>query len=245
MQRTLLATLVSLCLLISPILAAASDPLPVPPASPPRQGGPDTGTAVQGVRELLAVATDRAVKAAAKPGSFSGNPAISVGMPEEMEHLPTYMAKYGHQPLFDAFLLSMNRTAEKAAPKAAALFADALREATIADPGKILNGGVTAATDYFRKNSAEKLAKAFLPAVTASMNEAGVLPAYREILAKYDYESVEIFPVDKWDFDMEGYLTGKALDGIFHLMGEEEKKIRKDPAAQTSELLRKVFGSPQ
>ena len=245
MTRALLASLTCFCLLLPLSFAGAADPLPASPVPPPQAVSPDAGTDAQGVKELLTVAADRAVKAVAKTDGFSGNKSIRIGIPDDLEHLPTYIGKYGYQPQIDAFILSLNRAAEKGATKAAPLFAEAIRDTAFDAPGKILNGGDTAATDYFRGKISEKLFNAFRPAIAAGMNEAGVLRAYRELLAKYDEESVLVFPVDKWDFDMEGYVTGKALDGLFATMGVEEKRIRKEPAARTTELLRQVFGAPQ
>jgi hypothetical protein len=245
MTRALIASLTCFCLLLPHSFAGAAEPFSATPAPPPQAVSPDTGTEAQGVKELLTVAADQAVKAVAKQDGFTGNKSIRIGIPSDLEHLPTYIAKYGYQPQIDAFILSLNRAAEKGATKAAPLFSDAIRETVFDDPGKILNGGDTAATDYFRGKNFEKLFNAFRPAIIEGMNEAGVLGAYRELLAKYDEESVLVFPVDKWDFDMEGYVTGKTLDGLFAMMGDEEKKIRKEPTARTTELLRKVFGAPQ
>lgn len=188
---------------------------------------------------------EKAVKAVAKPEGYSGNPALRIGVPEELEHLPPYFRDRGYQTEVNAFVLSLNRTAEKAAPKAAVLFSKAIRELSMDDTEKILNSGDTAATDYFRKNSSEKLQNAFRPVVAATMAEAGVSGAYREMMLKYDFESVADFPVENWSFDLEGYVTAKALDGLFQMMREEEKWIRKDPAAQTSEKIWKVFSTPR
>jgi hypothetical protein len=143
-----------------------------------------------------------------------------------------------------AFVLSLNRAAEGAAPKAAKLFATAIRETAFDDPSKIVKGGATAATDYLRTRNFEMLAAAFRPAIVFSIKEAGVPRAYREMMEKYDYESVAPFPVDEWQFDLEGYLTGKALDGLFRMMGKEEQRIREEPTARTGELLRGLFGNP-
>ena len=245
MKRALLASLTCFCLLLPQSFAGAAEPLPASPVPPPQAVSPDTGTEAQGVKELLTVAADRAVRAVARLDGFARNSSLRIGMPSDLEHLPTYIAKYGYQPQIDAFILSLNRAAEKGATKAAPLFVEAIRETAFDTPGKILSGGDTAATDYFRGKNSEKLYNALKPAIAAEMAEAGVLRAYREMLAKYDEESVLVFPVDKWDFDMEGYVTGKTLDGLFATMGGEEKRIRKEPAARTTELLRQVFGAPQ
>lgn len=242
MKRTLLATLAGFFLLLPPCFAGGTDPLP---ASPPQEESLDADPVVKGVKELLTVASDRAAKAAAKTDGYFGNKAIRIGMPDELEHLPPYLQDRGFQSQVDAFALSLNRAAEKAAPKAATLFAAAIRETAFDDARKILNGGDTAATDYFRKKAAEQLYKAYTPAMAASMKEAGVSSAWRAMMDRYDGESVAPFPVGDWGFDLEGYMTGKALDGLFLMMGEEEKKIRKEPTARSTELLRKIFGKAE
>jgi len=244
MQRAFLAALTCFCLLLTPSLSAAADQAPAT-AVLPQEVSLDSATVVQGLTEALTIGTDRAAKALAKPDGYFGNKSIRIDVPSELEHLPPYFQDRGYQAQVNAFVMSLNRAAEKAAPKAPALFANAIRETVFDDPQKILNGGATATTDYFRQKNSEKLVNAFRPAVIASMSEAGVLRAYREMMEKYDYESVAAFPVDNWQFDLEGYVTGKALDGLFVMMGEEEKKIRKDPPARTTELLRKVFGAQQ
>jgi Protein of unknown function (DUF4197) len=242
MQRALLAAMTCLCLLLPPFLAGAADPASVKSAEPPRQESPDDGTVAEALKAALAVAAERSVTTLAKPDGYFANQSIRIGVPGELEHLPPYFRDPGFQAQVNAFILSLNRAAEMAAPKAAPLFSDAIRRTVFVEPRQVLNGGATVATDYFRKANADKLANAFRPAVIAGMREAGVLKAYREMMLKYDYESVATFPVDEWRFDMEGYLTDKALDGLFTMMGEEEKKIRSEPAARTTELLRKVFG---
>lgn len=245
MKHTLLATLTWLFLLFPLSFGQAAEPASATPPPAAREESPGAGAAVQGVKELLTVAADRAVKGLAKPDGYFANKSIRIDMPDELEHLPPYLHDRGYQAQVNVFIQSLNRTAEKAAPKAAVMLADLIRETAFDDAGEIVNKGATAATDYFRKKNSEKLYKTFTPVIVASMKEAGVSRAYREMMEKYDYESVASFPVDNWSFDLEGYVTGKALDGLYRMMGEEEKKIRYDPAAQSTELLRQVFGKPE
>ncbi len=132
----------------------------------------------------------------------------------------------------------MNRAAEKAAPKAASYFVGAIREMSIEDAGGILKGGDTAATEYFRKKTNDKIYEAFKPIVSASMNEVGVTSSYKNMMARY--ESIPF--MDKQSLDLDHYVTNKSLDGLFYMVGQEEKKIRTDPAAQVTDLLKTVFG---
>ncbi|HEY5973872.1 MAG TPA: DUF4197 domain-containing protein, partial [Geobacteraceae bacterium] len=144
----------------------------------------------------------------------------------------------GMQRQVDEFVLSMNRAAEKAAPKAAGFFADAVREMTFADARGILQGGNTAATEFFRGKTAEKIQGAFRPAIATSMNEVGTTQAFKKVMGSYG--ALPFTP--KVSFDLDQYVTAKAVDGLFYMLGEEEKKIRTDPAARATELLRTVFG---
>ena len=131
----------------------------------------------------------------------------------------------------------MNRAAEHAAPSAKAIFKDALRELTLSDAKKILRGGDTAATDFFRAKTSERLTASFLPIVSSSLGEVGATKRYKDLIGRY---SALPF-VNSPSLDLDRYVTGKSLDGLFHVLGEEEKKIRKDPAARVTKLLKEVF----
>jgi hypothetical protein len=145
----------------------------------------------------------------------------------------------GYQKEVDAFVLSMNRAAEKAAPKAADIFAGAIRQMSIDDAQKILGGGNTAATNYFKEKTSTKLFEAFKPDISKSMNEVGVTKAYKAMTDRY----TTLMPFTKMEsLDLDTYVTNKSLDGLFYEVGQEEAKIRTNPAARTTELLKKVFG---
>lgn len=203
-----------------------------------QQNSLDDGTIVKGLKEALATGTDRAVKAVAKPDGYFGNQLIKIMMPEKIQRVADLLGKIGFQPQVDEFVLSMNRAAEKAAPQAAGYFADALKEMSFDDARGILKGGDTAATEFFKRKTSDKLYNAFKPIVTKSMGEVGVTRSYQEMMGKY--ESLPF--VSKESLDLDHYVTNKSLDGLFTMLGEEEKKIRTNPAARTTDLLRKVFG---
>ena len=132
----------------------------------------------------------------------------------------------------------MNRAAEAAAPKAIPLFADAIKSMSIDDARKILQGGDAAATEYFKEKTSAKLYEEFKPVVVANMNKVGVAKAYKNMTAPY-----EALPlVSSKSIDLDRYVTSKALDGLFLIIAEEEKKIRTDPAARVTDLLKTVFG---
>jgi hypothetical protein len=144
----------------------------------------------------------------------------------------------GYGPQVDEFVLSMNRAAERAAPAAKQIFWDALGQMTFEDARKILSGNETAATDYFKGKTTDKLTAAFRPVVDKSMNEVGVARQYNELVGRY--ESIPF--VKKETFDLDSYVVTKALDGLFHVLGDEEKKIRTNPEARVTDLLKEVFG---
>jgi hypothetical protein len=143
---------------------------------------------------------------------------------------------YGSQ--IDAFILSMNRSAEAAAPAAEKIFADAIVSMSFDDARKILSGGDTAATDYFKSKTTEQLTAAFKPVVEKTMDENGVTQEYKEIVG----QAQNIPFMKSPELDITQYVVSKALDGLFYELGEEERKIRQNPAAQTTNLLKEVFG---
>ena len=138
----------------------------------------------------------------------------------------------------DEFILSMNRAAETAAPQAADIFVGAIRDMTVVDAYGIVKGDETAATSYFKDKTSNQLYGLFKPVVTDSMAEVGVVRSYKRMMDNYN----SIPFVKKIDVDLEDYVTNGALAGLFFMVGEEEKKIRKDPAARVTKLLREVFG---
>ena len=203
-----------------------------------RKSGPGDDQVVAGLKEALSIGTGHAVTATSKTNGYFGNQAIKILMPEKIQKVAGVLGKLGYQKEVDDFVLGMNRAAEKAAPRAKPIFIDAIRGMTVEDARKILNGGDTAATDYFKAKTSGKLYEAFQPIVSASMNEVGTTRSYKEMMGKYTalpFASAE-------SLDLDRYVTNKSLDGLFYLVGQEEIKIRKDPAARVTDLLKSVFG---
>ena len=138
----------------------------------------------------------------------------------------------------DEFELSMNRAAEKAAPAAHDIFKEALTKMTFDDARKIFTGDNTAATQYFKSKTSTSLTTAFKPTVESAMEETGVVQQYKHLVG-----GVPSLPFGRvQSFDITDYVVGKTLDGLFFMLGEEEKKIRTNPAAQVTPLLKEVFG---
>jgi hypothetical protein len=198
----------------------------------------DEGTVISGLKEALSIGTDKAVKEVSKIDGYLGNEAIKILMPENIQKVADVLRKVGYQKPVDDFILSMNRAAEKAAPKAAAYFVDSVKRMTFEDAKKILNGGDTAATDFFKSKTYDKLFSDFKPAISSSMDEVGVTRSYKEMMGKYT--SIPFMKAESLDVDK--YVTTKALDGLFYMVAREEKKIRTDPGARVTDLLKKVFG---
>ena len=192
-----------------------------------------------GLKEALKIGTENAVSFTGKKDGFFLNQAIKILMPEKLRTFEKGLRAVGYGPQVDEFVLSMNRSAEKATPLAKQIFWDAIGEMTFEDVRKILSGNNTAATDYFKGKTTDKLTNVFKPIVSNAMNEVGVTRQYKELVGRYD----SIPFVKKETFDLDQYVVAKALDGLFHMVGEEETKIRKNPTARTTDLLKEVFGS--
>ena len=202
------------------------------------QSGLSEGQIASGLKEALHVGTQNAVNLTGKTDGYFGNQAIKILMPEKLRMLETGLRAVGYGPKVDEFILSMNRAAERAAPSAKQIFWDAIGAMTFEDARKIWSGGDTAATEYFRVKTSDKLATAFRPIVEKATNEVGVTRQYKELVGRY-----QTIPFAKAEsLDVDQYVVTKGLDGLFFVLGEEEKKIRTNPAARTTELLKQVFG---
>jgi hypothetical protein len=191
-----------------------------------------------GLKEALKIGTENAVGLTGKTDGYFLNQAIKILMPEKLRTVEKGLRAVGYGPKIDEFVLSMNRAAEQAAPAAKKIFWDALEQMSFEDARKILSGNETAATEYFKGKTTDELTAAFRPVVDKSMNEVGVTRQYNELIGRY--ESIPF--VKKETFDLDHYVVTKALDGLFHVLGDEEKKIRTNPEAQVTGLLKEVFG---
>jgi hypothetical protein len=192
-----------------------------------------------GLQEALKVGTENAVLQTGQTDGFFANKTIKILMPKSLQAMEQPLRLVGFGPKIDEFVLGMNRAAEKAVPFAKEIFWDAIGQMSFDDAKRILNGGDTSATDYFKGRTSKKLRIAFLPAVENAMNEVGVNRQYNELLGKY--QSVPF--AKSVTFDVNQYVTEKATDGLFSVVGQEEKKIRTNPAARVTDLLKDVFGN--
>ena len=202
-----------------------------------QQGGLSNEKIASGLKEALQVGTQNTVELTGKLDGYLGNEAIKILMPEKLQTLDKGLRAVGYGPKLDEFVVSMNRAAERAAPLAKPIFTDAIKQMTFEDAQKILNGGDTAATDYFKGKTSDKLATVFRPEVETAMNQVGVTAQYKELVGRY--ESIPFVKTEM--FDLDQYVVNKSMDGLFHVLAEEESKIRTNPAARVTDLLKEVF----
>jgi hypothetical protein len=190
-----------------------------------------------GLKEALQVGTEKAVSLTGQTDGYFANTLIKILMPESLRTVERGLRVVGQGERVDEFVLSMNRAAERAAPAAKNIFWDAIAGMTIDDGRRILQGSNTAATDYFKEKTTEKLTAAFGPVVSSAMDEVGVTRQYKELVG-----AAQALPfVNVQSLDLDRYVVGKALDGLFVVVGQEEQQIRTNPAARVTPLLKEVF----
>jgi hypothetical protein len=190
-----------------------------------------------GLKQALQVGAENAVKLTGKTDGYYRNQAIKILLPKDLQSLEKGLRVVGAGAKIDEFELSMNRAAENAAPAAKKIFIDAISKMSMQDARKILSGGDTAATDYFKSKTTAQLTAAFRPIVEKSMEKFSVTQQFRALAGQ-----VQSIPFAKSpSLDINQYVVSKALEGLFFMLGEEEKKIRTDPAARVTSLLKEVF----
>jgi RNA binding exosome subunit len=193
---------------------------------------------IEGLKEALEIGTSNAVQVVSKVNGYYGNPQIKIPLPDSVKKVEKALRAVGYGSKVDAFELSMNRAAERAAPEAKALFVDSIKQMSFEDARKILNGRENEATLYFEDKTRSKLTEIFKPIVHSSMSQVGVTRQYQALDSK-----VRTIPfTESLSFDLDQYVTDGALDGLFLMLAKEEQKIRQDPAARVTDLLKEVFG---
>lgn len=203
------------------------------------QSGLTNTEIIDGLKQALEIGTKNAVDIVSKADGYYKNPDIRIPLPSSVQKVERLLRAAGYGQKVDAFELSMNRAAERAAPEAKAIFWDAIKQMSFDDARKILDGPDNAATLYFREKTEDPLTEIFKPIVHSAMSEVGVTRTYQELDAK-----VRSIPfAGSLSFDLDQYVTKGGLDGLFFMLAQEEKKIRQDPAARVTDLLQKVFGN--
>ncbi|MGE4469491.1 MAG: DUF4197 domain-containing protein [Desulfovibrio sp.] len=199
-----------------------------------------TNEIIAGLKEALDVAIDRSVDSLGRPGGYLNSPEVRIPMPGYLAKAETLARAAGQGELVDAFVASMNSAAEQAVPETMGILSDAVQQMRFADAKAILNGPQDAATQYFRRTSSDALLERIRPIVSQAMEQVGVTRRYKALTTGIQ----ALGPLlDAPMPDLDDYVTQEAVEGLFAVMADEEAKIRKEPVARTSALLRKVFGS--
>ncbi|MBN2312013.1 MAG: DUF4197 domain-containing protein [Candidatus Hydrogenedentes bacterium] len=192
-----------------------------------------------GLKEALVLGITKGADQAAAPDGFFTNPQIKIPFPEDIQNVEKKLRAIGLDGLVDRFILSLNRAAEDAAVHAKPIFIDAIKSMTIRDAWNILRGEQDAATEYLRRTTSDSLYTAFRPTVEESLSKVGATRRYGEVIERHN----RIPFVKKVNPDLPDYATKKAIDGLFVLVEQEEARIREDPVARTTELLKRVFAA--
>ncbi len=192
---------------------------------------------INGLREALRVGTDSSTKKLSKVDGFFADAAIKILMPEEAKKAEKTLRNFGMGNLVDKAVLSMNRAAEDAAKGVGNIFWNSIKQMSITDGIQILRGGDFAATDYLKKTTTTELTEKFRPVIEGSLANVDATKYWKDVFTAYNRFSAS--PVNT---DLTTYVTGMALSGLFFHIGLQEQKIRKDPAARVTDLLKKVFG---
>ncbi|MFZ4394686.1 MAG: DUF4197 domain-containing protein [Kiritimatiellia bacterium] len=194
-----------------------------------------------GLKVALSNGVNRAVSQLGCTGGFLTNLAVRIPMPAEMQRIELALRAAKQDQLADSFVATMNHAAEKAVVEAAPVFANAVTAMTWQDARGILSGPPDAATQYLRRTGGAQLEQRFLPVVRDATAQTGVTSAYKVFKSAAPKSVTTFFGADT--FDVDTYVTRKAMDGLFQLVAAEEKRIRANPLAQTSDLLQRVFGA--
>ena len=193
---------------------------------------------IRGLKEALSVGTNKSTSLAAKLDGFNKNPQIYIPWPAEAQEMKVRLKQMGFSKKIEEFETSLNRAAEEAALKAAPIFIDAISKMTLQDGFAILNGKDTAATNYLRKSTYSSLSAQFMPVIQAAIQKVNVTSYWAPLVTAYN----KIPMVKKQNPNLPQYVNNKAINGLMTLIANEEIKIRKDPAARVSDILKKVFG---
>ena len=195
---------------------------------------------IGGLKEALSVGFERAVALLGKEGGFLNDDTVRIPTPRALQPVEKGLRAVRQDKYADQFIETMNRAAEKAVPRASNIFTDAIKNMSLEDARSILSGPDNAATNYFRESTADALFESFYPLVQEATNETGVTSSYKNLIKRAGSLGGL---VNEGDLDLDKYVTDKALDGLFSKLALEEARIRRDPLARSSDLLKKVFKS--
>lgn len=206
-------------------------------------GTPSTIEMISGIRQALEIGTDKSVSQLSGLNGFFGNAAVKLLFPPEAQKAENTLRKLGFNKLCDDVVLSLNRAAEDAAGKAKPIFVSAIKQMTLQDVTDILLGGSKdAATNYFKRVTTSQLTEQFKPVIHTSLSKVGATKYYSQLATQYNKIPLTF---NKLNPDLDGYVTQKAIDGLFYRIALEELSIRSNLSARTTPLLQKVFGYAQ
>lgn len=194
---------------------------------------------IDGLKQALSIGSQNASGSASKTDGYFRHPLIKIPFPPQAEKMEKKLRSLGMDKQVDEFVMTMNRAAEEAAKQAAPIFVDAVKSMTITDGINILKGKDTAATNYLRQKTSLSLHDKFKPVILSATQKVDVTKYWNPLITTYN----KLPFVDRLNPDLDEYITQKALSGLFYLVSQEEVKIRKDPAARVTDLLKKVFGN--
>ena len=195
--------------------------------------------AVSALKAALEKGSQAAVASLGRTDGFLGNPQVRIALPDSLQRTERLMRRFGMGHYADELVTTMNHAAEAAVPEAKQLLLASIRKMSVQDAKGILTGGETAATAYFRRTTEADLRRRFLPIVSNATARVELAHKYNQ----YADKGVALGVIDEKDANLDGYVTQKALDGLFFMVAEEEKKIRQDPVSAGAAIVRKVFGS--
>jgi hypothetical protein len=202
--------------------------------------GLSQGEIGSGLKDALKVASQRVVGRVGKPDGYNGDPAIRIPLPSPLQKIEGPLKSMGASGMLDDLQTRMNRAAEQAAPKALNIFTGAVQKMTISDARSILDGPQDAATQYFKRTTTGELTTSFRPIVDRSLSNVGAVGVFKSVQTRA--AGIPLAGQEVQGFNLTDFTVGKALDGLFHYMAVEEAAIRTNPAARTTDLLKKVFG---
>jgi hypothetical protein len=197
--------------------------------------------AVAALKAALEKGSQAAVATLGRPDGFLANPKVRIPLPDSLTRAEALMRRVGMGRYADELVIAMNRAAEAAVPEARQLFIDSIRKMTVQDAKGILQGGDTAGTEFFQRTTKDRMHERFLPIVRRATESVGVARTYDQ----YAERGARLGLVKKEQSDLDEYVTQKALDALYLTVAEEERRIRKDPVAAGTSLIKKVFGALQ
>lgn len=195
--------------------------------------------ATSGLKQALADGASAAIGQLGQENGFFGNAKVKIPLPPALQQVESALRFAGMGKQADELVLSMNRAAEAAVPEAKSLLSDSIKKMTVQDAKGILQGGDTSATDYFRRTTQAQLTQRFLPIVKKATDRVGLAAQYNGLAGRASQFGL----MSQEQSTIEGYVTGKALDGLYLMIAEKEKAFRQNPLGATSDIVRKVFGA--